>query len=79
VETEDITLALPRALLEKVKAVAAERETSVSALLAASLQEIVRNHDDPAAVQRAGARVRKGYDLGSGGRLRAGRDELHER
>jgi hypothetical protein len=51
----------------------------VSALLAASLQEIVRNHDDLAAVQRAGARVRKGYDLGSGGRLRAGRDELHER
>jgi hypothetical protein len=80
VETRNITLALPRALLKKAKIVAARRETSVSALITASLEDVVRADDDfEPAMQRALARARAGYNLGSGGRVNVGRDDLHER
>ena len=79
-KTQNVTLPLPRALLKKVKIVAAKRETSVSALLAASREEIVRRDDDyEAAMPRVLARIRKGYNLGTGGRVTVGRDELHAR
>ena len=79
-DTQNITLALPRALLKKAKIVAAKRETSVSALVAASLEDLVRADDafEP-AMERALARARAGYDLGSRGRVMVARDELHER
>lgn len=80
VETQNITLALPRVLLKKVKVVAAKRETSVSALVAASLEEIVRGDDAiEGAMQRWLTRARQGYDLGSKGRVGVRRDDLHER
>ena len=72
-ETQNVTLSLPRALLKKVKIVAAKRETSVSALLAASREEIVRRDDDyEAAIPRVLARIRKGYNLSTGGRVTVG-------
>lgn len=75
-----MTVGLPRALLRKVKVVAARRETSISALLVASLEEIVRRDEDrQSAGQRLLARAREGYDLGTRGRLPGRRDELHER
>ena len=79
-DTQNLTISLPRALIKKVKVVAARHETSISALLAASLEETVRRAEDhDAAAQRLLARMRAGYDLGSGGELRIARDELHER
>ena len=79
-ETQNVTVALPRALLRKLKIVAAKRETSISALLTASLEEIVRQEDEyDSAMRRALRRARKGYDLGTGGHLRIQRAELHER
>ena len=73
-KTQNVTLSLPRALLKKVKIVAAKRETSVSALLAASLEEIVRRDDDyEAAMPRVLARIRKGYNLGTWWRSRSHR------
>ncbi|GAC1333736.1 MAG: hypothetical protein NVSMB17_14490 [Candidatus Dormibacteria bacterium] len=79
-ESQNITLALPRALLKKAKILAARRETSVSALVAAALEEAVRADDayEP-AMQRALVRARAGYALGSSGRVGIDRDELHER
>ena len=80
VVTQNVTVALPRDLLKRVKIVAAKRETSVSALLAASLEEIVRRDEQyEAAMQRALARMRQGYDLGTGGRVEVAREALHER
>ncbi len=80
VETQNVTVALPRALLRKLKVVAARRETSISALLTASLEEIVHHEDEyESAMRRALGRARKGYDLGTGGELRVQRGELHER
>ena len=79
-ETQNITLSLPRALIKRAKIVAAKRETSVSALVAGSLEEIVRNEDDlETATQRTLARARRGYDLGSRGAIAATREQLHER
>jgi hypothetical protein len=80
VETQNITLALPKALLRKAKIVAAQRETSVSALLTATLEELVRKDDEyDSAMRRLVSRARRGYDLGSGGQIAIAREQLHER
>ena len=74
----NITLKLDAALLREVRVLAAEEGTSISALLAARLEQIVRERKTyERARKRALARLREGLDLqwtppGS-------RDELHER
>ena len=74
----NITLKLDTALLREARVLAAEEGTSISALLAARLEEIVRERKTyERARKRALARLREGLDLqwtppGS-------RDELHER
>ena len=79
-ESQNITLALPRSLLRKAKVIAAKRETSLSALVAASLADLVRGEDEyEGAMERTLARARSGYDLGSAGRPATRRDDLHER
>jgi hypothetical protein len=77
-QKSNITLKLDRDLLREVRIPAAERDTSVSALLTVHLQEIVRNRRSyEQARNRAIARMRKGYDLGF--TPPKSRDELHER
>ncbi|HEU5249985.1 MAG TPA: CopG family transcriptional regulator, partial [Thermoanaerobaculia bacterium] len=44
-ETRNVTLALSRSLLRKVKLLAVERDTSISGLLTEFLEEIVKKHD----------------------------------
>lgn len=80
-EKRNITLSLSGTLLKQVKIVAAKRETSVSALLAAALEEIVRGDDSQRAdaTQRILNRAGRGFDLGTGGRVPVGRDAMHER
>ena len=74
----NITLKLDADLLRQVRVLAAEEDTSISALLAARLEQIVRDRKTYArARKRALARLREGMNLrwtppGS-------RDELHER
>ncbi|MFN2568684.1 MAG: CopG family transcriptional regulator [Candidatus Dormibacteria bacterium] len=78
--TRNVTVTLPSALLKKVKIVAARRDTSISALLLSSLEEIVDRDDDAGgARRRLMARANQGFDLGTGGRPVAARDALHER
>jgi hypothetical protein len=74
----NITLKLDRDLLREIRILAAEEDTSISALLTVHLQEIVRNRSGyEEAKKRAIARMRKGYDLGF--TPPKSRDELHER
>ena len=74
----NITLKLDKALLRKARVLAAEEDTSVSALLAAKLEEAVREREGyEQAKRRALAILRKGFDLGY--TPPASRDELHER
>ena len=74
----NITLKIDTHLLKKVKILAAQRETSISALMISLLEEkLEKDLDYEQAKQRALARLDKGYDLGFQP-VRA-RDELHER
>jgi len=74
----NITLKLDSGLLREVRILAAEEGTSISALLSARLEQIVRerkNYDR--ARKRALARLRAGLELGW--KRPRSRDELHER
>lgn len=75
----NITLALPRDLVRRVKVIAAERDTSISALMRGLLEELVRREDD---YDRVWARevelMREGLDMRVG-EIRWTRDEVHDR
>ena len=77
-QKSNITLKLDRVLLREVRVLAAEEDTSISAILAEHLQEIVKKRGGyEEAKKRAIARMRKGYNLGF--KPPKSRDELHER
>jgi predicted transcriptional regulator len=74
----NITLKIDRELLRKARVLAAEEDTSVSALLAQQLEKIVLQRENyEQAKRRALARLKHGYDLGY--TPPASRDEFYER
>ena len=78
-EVQNITLALPKWLLRKVKHLAVEREKSISRLLTETLEEMVaRNDAYDTAKERARRLLKNPPDLGTFDRNWT-RDELHER
>lgn len=79
-ETQNITLSLPRALLKRVKRVAADRDTSVSALMTEALNRLAdEDRRYSAARKRALSALRSARSLGTEGHRPASRDELHDR
>jgi hypothetical protein len=80
VETQNVTLVVPKSLLRKVKHLAVEKEKSISRLLLEALEEMVRHNDayEEARV-RALESLSQPRDLGTGGKITWTRDELHER
>ncbi len=78
--TQNVTLALPKGVLTRVKVLAAERGTSISALLNGLLEEAVGRNDAYArARQRGLSALDRPVDLGTQGRPPASRSDLHER
>lgn len=74
----NITLKVDKDLLRKARILAAEKDTSVSALVAEQLEKIVRDREGyEQAKKRALAILKKGFDLGY--KPPATRDEFHER
>jgi len=74
----NITLKLDTSLLREAKILAAENGTSISAMLAARLEQIVRERKTyERARRRALARLREGMNLQW--TPARSRDELHER
>jgi len=74
----NITLRLDSETLREVRIIAAEQGSSISGLLAAKLEEIVRERKKyDRARRRALARLSKAADLGW--TRPAARDDLHER
>jgi nucleoside-diphosphate-sugar epimerase len=74
----NITLKLDADVLREARILAAEEGSSISRLLAAKLEELVRERKGYDRVRRrALARLREGLDLGWS--PAASRDELHER
>lgn len=79
-ETRNVTLSLPEEVLREAKVLAARRGTSVSALLAGALSELVERESGYASArERSLAAMEEGSSLGTGGEISWGRDELHER
>jgi len=77
---QNITLSIPKPVLRKVKILAVERQTSVSALLTGLLEEIVEREDAYAAArERALTRLERPANLGTRGQVTWTRDSLHER
>lgn len=78
--TQNITLSLPKDTLLKARLLAVRRGTSVSGLLAGELERLVAEDEAyEQARQSALMRLEQAFDLGTKGRIAAGRDELHER
>jgi hypothetical protein len=74
----NITLKIDAELLREARVLAAEEGTSISAMLAARLEQVVRERKGyQQAHRRALARLRKGFDLRW--TPPRSRDELHER
>ena len=75
---QNITLSLDKGLLRRIKHIAVERGASVSGLLAAHLEQIVEQDAEyERARKKAVALVKRGLKLS--GKIRATRDEWHER
>lgn len=80
VAARNITLALPERLIREAKLLAAEEDTSISAIVAGLLERRVqRRRGFEAARRRHLARLADPPDLGTGGRAAWHRDDLHER
>jgi predicted transcriptional regulator len=74
----NLTLKLDRNLLRKVRVLAAERDTSISALMVEQLEKAVQERDGyEEAKRRALTRMKRASNLGY--TPPASRDELHER
>jgi hypothetical protein len=79
-DKQNITLSLPKALLKRVKRVAADRDTSVSALMTQALDRLAdEDRRYSAARKRAVVALTSARSLGTQGRRTWSRDELHER
>jgi hypothetical protein len=79
-EKQNATLSLPKETLRKAKILAAERHTSLSALLTERIEEIVAKADMYAiAKQRQLVLMEKGVDFGLDETQTWSRDELHKR
>ena len=79
-DNQNITLRLPRKLLKQAKRVAADRDTSVSALMTEALGRLAdEDRRYASARKRALAALRQTRSLGTQGHRTWSRDELHER
>jgi hypothetical protein len=79
-DNQNITLSLPRELLKQAKRVAADRDTSVSALMTEALGRLAdEDRRYSSARRRALAALRSARSLGTQGRRSWSRDELHDR
>lgn len=74
----NLTLKLDEETIREARILAAEQNTSISALVAAQIEKLARERKDyESAKKRAVERMRKGFDLGW--TPPKSRDELHER
>jgi hypothetical protein len=75
---QNVTISLDRKTIREAKILAAQRETSISGLLAQQLESLLGKKEAyEQAKRQALALLDKGFHLG--GVIRVTRDELHER
>lgn len=79
-DTQNITLAVPKEILSKARQLAVEQRTSLSALMTQMIIDLVDQDDRyRAALERQLDLLGQGLDLGSQGMVTWTREELHER
>jgi hypothetical protein len=79
-DTQNITLAVPKKILAKFKEIAFRQQKSVSGLMVEIMEEKVgREEGYRLAQERYQRRMAAGMDLQTQGNLRCDRDDLHER
>ena len=79
-EYQNITLSLPKDILLKAKHIAVEKRTSLSGLLARTLEDIVKKEDSyRKARERHIAMLNSAPDLGTTGSISWTRGDIHER
>ncbi|MCU0290978.1 MAG: DUF6364 family protein [Thermoanaerobaculaceae bacterium] len=79
-DTQNVTLSLPKALLLQARHVAVDRGISLSRLLAEYMERAVRQSErSEEARKRLVALLDRGFELGVGEKPTWTRDELHER
>ena len=79
-QRQNVTLSLPRSLVKRVKRIAVDRETSISALMVEALTTLSDSETRyNAARRRAITAMESSPSLGTNGQRTWTRDELHER
>ena len=79
-ETQNITLSIPKKVLRKIKILAAERQTSVSHLLTETLEKLIEKETGyTEACRRQMDWLEHGFNLGLGTNKPSSREELHGR
>lgn len=79
-ETQNVTLRLSKTLLKRAKQLAADRDTSVSALMTEALTRLADEARRYSAARRRGlAALKAARSLGTRGVRSWTRDELHDR
>lgn len=79
-ERQNVTLSLPKSLLKKAKTLASKEDRSLSELLRETLEErVMQKSGYQRARERQIALMKKGFDLGSKGKITFTREDLHER
>ncbi len=79
-EKQNITLSLPKDLLQKAKLLAVKRHESVSGLLGKTLESLVKSEAAYQGAKTAAMRrMKKGFNLGTGGNIGLSRESLHDR
>jgi predicted transcriptional regulator len=80
VANRNVTLSLPEELLKEAKVLAARKESSLSALLAGALREMIDRESGYALAREEELfELERGFDLGTHGEITWSRDEVHER
>jgi hypothetical protein len=79
-ETQNVTLAIPKDILRKAKIMAVEKGISLTGLLTQALTEIVMKEEKYREARRRNCELLdEGLDLGTGGNITWKREDLHER
>lgn len=79
-DTQNVTLSIPKEILRKAKILAVQRNASLSSLLRQALEDLVEKDEGyELARQRNLGLLASGSDLGTGGQIGWKREDLHER
>ena len=79
-ETQNVTLVVPKQILREAKLLAVKRQTSLSALMTQLLSDMVAEENGYAsALKRHMTFLDKGVDLGTRGTIDWTREDVHER